>query len=635
MESKLQQVPQKAQTNKPNLTGIPTQMKLDFEQRSGLSFDDVRVHYNSDKPAQLQALAYTQGTQVYVGPGQERHLKHELGHVVQQKYGNVHPTCYINGLPINDQSHFEREADILWTSHQNYQFQSIGKNAPIQRKINIAYNSTSITPWDVRPVLNERPKFSAEVAGFFVDVFSAKDLGYNATRSIDHVISYKTITLLICGILFEKLNNGSKKMYRGSPIMTSSPSSPTRTTKITSPFLGNMLKFTVPDWYDLIRLIIPKKTDYVVLHNLWEMESMIHYAMMIYNDAYLRALVDMPSFEERLIKLFNKKNNYTDVLERQRDEALQIVSQITNDLSGSVVVLPIIKNEAEQLETLLNNSVGNLRLGDSSTNSSIGSSLDPFAHSFALKQISQKNYQIIFDDQMQQVEGYLEDSSDPARSFAFHSKQKSMAKRVQRLLKLNQKLMPPSGIRNNALKTFPTIDVAYCNDPEITGLQVYSSDTGLGTKSKTEKFDGSLQVVANHLKKNGNLVTYTATIGNNEFLNITQSVNSSPPIRRSAKLGPLETIPIIIYNPKTGDVYSGSQKINRYTIPDSLLRRSRIKQKKELLKKLQKATIPTVFPKSTLLTLGTKKSRSAGLKIPVKKTIAKSKSTTSKRARKR
>ena len=100
MEAKLQQqAPQKAQTNKPNLTGIPTQMKLDFEQRSGLSFDDVRVHYNSDKPAQLQALAYTQGTQVYVGPGQERHLKHELGHVVQQKQGRVKADGLINNMP--------------------------------------------------------------------------------------------------------------------------------------------------------------------------------------------------------------------------------------------------------------------------------------------------------------------------------------------------------------------------------------------------------------------------------------------------------------------------------------------------------------------------------------------------------
>jgi hypothetical protein len=33
-------------------------MKTRFENLSGLSFDDVRVHYNSNKPAQLQALAY-------------------------------------------------------------------------------------------------------------------------------------------------------------------------------------------------------------------------------------------------------------------------------------------------------------------------------------------------------------------------------------------------------------------------------------------------------------------------------------------------------------------------------------------------------------------------------------------------
>ncbi len=112
MEAKLQQqAPQKALANKPNLTGIPTQMKLDFEQRSGLSFDDVRVHYNSDKPAQLQALAYTQGTQVYVGPGQERHLPHELGHVVQQKHENIKADTVYNGVPINTSQYLEHLAN--------------------------------------------------------------------------------------------------------------------------------------------------------------------------------------------------------------------------------------------------------------------------------------------------------------------------------------------------------------------------------------------------------------------------------------------------------------------------------------------------------------------------------------------
>ena len=96
-----------------NLTGIPTQMKLDFERHSGLSFGDVRVHYNSDKPARLGALAYTQGTQVHIGPGQERHLRHELGHVIQQKLNLVRPTGQRNGVPINDAPRLEREADHL------------------------------------------------------------------------------------------------------------------------------------------------------------------------------------------------------------------------------------------------------------------------------------------------------------------------------------------------------------------------------------------------------------------------------------------------------------------------------------------------------------------------------------------
>jgi hypothetical protein len=97
----------------PNLTGIPDVMKTRFENLSSLSFDDVRVHYNSDKPAQLQALAYTQGNQVYVAPGQEKHLGHELGHVVQQKQGRVRPTETINGVQVNTNRTLEEEAETI------------------------------------------------------------------------------------------------------------------------------------------------------------------------------------------------------------------------------------------------------------------------------------------------------------------------------------------------------------------------------------------------------------------------------------------------------------------------------------------------------------------------------------------
>jgi len=98
---------------KPNLTGIPLQMKQSFERSSGLSFDDVRVHYHSALPSRLGALAYTRGPHVYVAPGQERHLGHELGHVVQQKQGRVRATSELGGVKLNTSPGLEQEADML------------------------------------------------------------------------------------------------------------------------------------------------------------------------------------------------------------------------------------------------------------------------------------------------------------------------------------------------------------------------------------------------------------------------------------------------------------------------------------------------------------------------------------------
>jgi len=76
-----------------NKTGLPDQLKTGVESLSGYSMNDVHVHYNSSKPAQLQAFAYTQGTEIHVAPGQERHLPHEARHVLQQKQERVKPTA--------------------------------------------------------------------------------------------------------------------------------------------------------------------------------------------------------------------------------------------------------------------------------------------------------------------------------------------------------------------------------------------------------------------------------------------------------------------------------------------------------------------------------------------------------------
>jgi len=104
---------QRAEAPRPNNTGMPDNLKSGIESLSGFSMDDVRVHYNSSKPATVQALAYTQGTDIHVAPGQEKCLPHEAWHVAQQMAGRVSPTTNINGMPVNDNAGLEHEADVM------------------------------------------------------------------------------------------------------------------------------------------------------------------------------------------------------------------------------------------------------------------------------------------------------------------------------------------------------------------------------------------------------------------------------------------------------------------------------------------------------------------------------------------
>ena len=99
---------------KGNNTGLPDNLKSGIENLSGVGMDDVKVHYNSDKPANLQAHAFAQGTDIHVSPGQEKHLPHEAWHVVQQKQGRVKPTMQMKGnVNVNDDQGLEKEADVM------------------------------------------------------------------------------------------------------------------------------------------------------------------------------------------------------------------------------------------------------------------------------------------------------------------------------------------------------------------------------------------------------------------------------------------------------------------------------------------------------------------------------------------
>lgn len=105
---------QQQRTVQRNNTGLPDNLKAGIENLSGYSMDDVRVHYNSPKPAQLQAHAYAQGTNIHLAPGQEKHLPHEAWHVVQQAQGRVRPTVQMKGaVDVNDDVGLEREADLM------------------------------------------------------------------------------------------------------------------------------------------------------------------------------------------------------------------------------------------------------------------------------------------------------------------------------------------------------------------------------------------------------------------------------------------------------------------------------------------------------------------------------------------
>ncbi|WP_019506277.1 DUF4157 domain-containing protein [Pleurocapsa sp. PCC 7319] len=128
------------QAETTNNTGLPDLLKTGIEHLSGYSMDDVKVHYNSDKPAQLQAHAYAQGTDIHIAPGQEKHLPHEGWHVVQQMQGRVRTTTQERGVMINDDHALEREADLMGEKAASIK---IGKGYPKTNQVTQKQNRES------------------------------------------------------------------------------------------------------------------------------------------------------------------------------------------------------------------------------------------------------------------------------------------------------------------------------------------------------------------------------------------------------------------------------------------------------------------------------------------------------------
>jgi hypothetical protein len=172
-----QQVPNQ---KKENSTGLHDQLKSGIENLSGYSMDDVKVHYNSTKPAQLQAHAYAQGTDIHVASGQEKHLPHEAWHVVQQKQGRVKPTIQMKGgVNVNDDQGLEKEADVMGgkalqmkIASQNLTFsvapqQNHSLSAPIQLMAIVPFNKAleKLVPIINGKKLSDFKKWISETTG--------------------------------------------------------------------------------------------------------------------------------------------------------------------------------------------------------------------------------------------------------------------------------------------------------------------------------------------------------------------------------------------------------------------------------------------------------------------------------------
>jgi hypothetical protein len=98
----------------PKRTGLPEQLMSGVECLSGVSLDNVRVHYNSAKPAQLNALGHTQVNTsnsvlqakfVQLSEARIIHIRAEA-----EKRGEDLETDYLQGL-------VEKESDQVWGEH--------------------------------------------------------------------------------------------------------------------------------------------------------------------------------------------------------------------------------------------------------------------------------------------------------------------------------------------------------------------------------------------------------------------------------------------------------------------------------------------------------------------------------------
>ncbi|HSZ25144.1 MAG TPA: DUF4157 domain-containing protein [Cytophagaceae bacterium] len=102
-------------------SSLEGEVQAKMENSFGQDFSGVRIHKDSDSAQDMNAKAYTQGTDIHFAPGAYHPdskeglelIGHELTHVVQQRQGRVGPEeLHGKGLEINVDKNLEKEADL-------------------------------------------------------------------------------------------------------------------------------------------------------------------------------------------------------------------------------------------------------------------------------------------------------------------------------------------------------------------------------------------------------------------------------------------------------------------------------------------------------------------------------------------
>ena len=78
------------------------------------------IHYNSPEPRKYGARAFTKNSEIYIAPGEESALPHELGHVYQQETQNIPATGEMKGEKVNTDPKLEKEAEENYRNINNH-----------------------------------------------------------------------------------------------------------------------------------------------------------------------------------------------------------------------------------------------------------------------------------------------------------------------------------------------------------------------------------------------------------------------------------------------------------------------------------------------------------------------------------